>query len=145
MAILHGSWLLQTSSNLADQSASEPGSAPSLDSTGCFFVWGETWRRIADEIAATTDTIPAHPFAIASSELVEFLRSLQQSGQLNWALPLTTASATTTDPAASSTKVGRGRKRTATSPVASQASSIGLCPSLPRVLRLPILPQVQPR
>ncbi|HEY9806297.1 MAG TPA: SNF2 helicase-associated domain-containing protein, partial [Candidatus Obscuribacterales bacterium] len=133
MAILHGSWLLQTSSNLADQSASEPGSAPSLDSTGCFFVWGETWRRIADEIAATTDTIPAHPFAIASSELAEFLRSLQQSGQLNWTLPLTTASATTTDPAASSTKVSRGRKRTATSPVASQATDAIAVESAPVV------------
>ncbi|HEY9750201.1 MAG TPA: SNF2 helicase-associated domain-containing protein, partial [Allocoleopsis sp.] len=122
MAILHGSWLLQTSSNLAHQSASEPGSAPSLDFTGCFFVWGEAWRRIADEIAITTDTIPVHPFAIAPDELVEFLRSLQQAGKFKWTLPPTAASAATSPTAESSTRVGRGRKRTAASTVASSTT-----------------------
>ena len=115
MAILHGSWLLQTSKNVAHQSASKLGErSPSLDFTGCFFVWGETWRRIADDTAIATEQVPEHPFAIAPSELVDLLRSLQQAGKLKWTLPTPAANAAT-PPSAESPTTGRSRKRTAAS------------------------------
>ncbi|MBW4491494.1 MAG: DEAD/DEAH box helicase [Trichocoleus desertorum ATA4-8-CV12] len=128
MAILHGSWLLQTSRNVAHQSASELGEhAPSLDFAGCFFVWGETWRRIADDTAIATEQIPEHPFAIAPSELVDLLRSLHQAGRLKWTLPASATSSVSSPPIASPTPAGRSRKRTATSS-ATSASVIAVEP-----------------
>ncbi|MEP0869501.1 DEAD/DEAH box helicase [Trichocoleus desertorum AS-A10] len=123
MAILHGSWLLQTSKNVAHQSASELGEHSSLNFTGCFFVWGETWRRIAEDTAITTDQVPEHPFAIAPSELADLLRSLQQAGKLKWTLPTPAANAATPPPSASSTPAGRSRKRTASTAIAVEPAT----------------------
>ena len=68
MAILHGSWLPQL----------EPGS---------FFLWGETWRRVEPIEASLENNILPHPLAMTPLELVDCLRSLQQSGRLNWEPP----------------------------------------------------------
>ncbi len=68
MAVLHGSWIID-----------------SQDS--CLFIWGEVWRKIE-----AIDTIESgmnlrHPLAMTESELKTFVTSLQQSGKLNWVLP----------------------------------------------------------
>ncbi|MGB8691493.1 MAG: DEAD/DEAH box helicase [Microcoleus sp.] len=70
MAILHGSWLLDTG---------DKG----------LFIWGETWRKIE-----AIDTIESGmnlrlPLAMTEAELKTFLTSLQQSGKLNWLFPET--------------------------------------------------------
>ncbi|MFB8798567.1 MAG: SNF2-related protein [Microcoleus sp.] len=70
MAILHGSWLLDT------------------EDKG-LFIWGETWRKIG-----AIDTIESGmnlrlPLAMTEAELKTFLTSLQQSGKLNWLFPET--------------------------------------------------------
>ena len=70
MAILHGSWLLDT------------------EDKG-LFIWGETWRKIE-----AIDTIESGmnlrlPLAMTEAELKTFLTSLQQSGKLNWLFPET--------------------------------------------------------
>ena len=70
MAILHGSWLLDT------------------EDKG-LFIWGETWRKIE-----AIDTIESGmnlrlPLAMTEAELKTFLTSLQQSGKLNWQFPET--------------------------------------------------------
>ncbi len=71
MAFLHGSWTIDSPES-------------------CLFIWGEVWRKIE-----AIDTIESgmnlrHPLAMTESELKTFLTSLQQSGQLNWALLDTT-------------------------------------------------------
>lgn len=86
MAILHGSWLLQSSTLPLE---SEIGQ-------GCLLIWGETWRRLTPEETGESlkgdrpidlpDTVLCHPFAMSGEELVEFLQSLQQSNPIN--LPL---------------------------------------------------------
>ncbi len=68
MAILHGSWIIDSQES-------------------CLFIWGEVWRKIE-----AFDTIESgmnlhHPLAMTESELKIFLTSLQQSGKLNWVLP----------------------------------------------------------
>jgi len=70
MAILHGSWLLDT------------------EDKG-LFIWGESWRKIE-----AIDTIESGmnlrlPLAMTEAELKTFLTSLQQSGKLNWQFPET--------------------------------------------------------
>lgn len=80
MAILHGSWLLQPQGHSSEPDADPWG--------GYFFVWGETWRRIEPtefrEASAPFSPPPCHPFAMTAAELLNLLRSLQQSRQLNW-------------------------------------------------------------
>ncbi|MGE5655368.1 MAG: DEAD/DEAH box helicase [Actinomycetota bacterium] len=68
MAILHGSWLLQTQG-------------------GSLLIWGETWRRIATSDGSEDSRNLHHPYAMTPTELTAFLTSLQQSGKLNWQLP----------------------------------------------------------
>ena len=71
MALLHGNWLPQP---------------PLTADAPCFLIWGEVWRRTTPEMGATEDTIavPIQPFAMARSELVEFLRSLPQVKVQDW-------------------------------------------------------------
>jgi SNF2 family DNA or RNA helicase len=57
MAILHGSWLLGNQGS-------------------CFFIWGETWRTLGANIDPSALTeVPLHPYAIAPTELSEWLHS----------------------------------------------------------------------
>ncbi len=77
MAILHGSWIVQSQRQSSDSNAETDRWG------GYFFVWGETWRRI-EPIALDPNEIPAHPFAMTATELTGFLRSLHQSNQLQW-------------------------------------------------------------
>jgi SNF2 family DNA or RNA helicase len=70
MAILHGSWILDT------------------QDTG-LFIWGETWRKIEAIETIKSGTNLRHPLAMNESELKTFLISLQQLGKLNWQLPET--------------------------------------------------------
>ena len=65
MAILHGSWILDTRE------------------TG-LFIWGETWRKIGAIETIESGINLRHPLAMTQSELKIFLTSLQQSGKLNW-------------------------------------------------------------
>ncbi|MEG4225621.1 DEAD/DEAH box helicase [Microcoleus sp. N9_B2] len=69
MAILHGSWQLES------------------EKSG-LFIWGETWRKIG-----TIDIVESinirHPLAMTEAEFKIFVTSLQQSGKLNWQLPET--------------------------------------------------------
>jgi SNF2 family DNA or RNA helicase len=69
---------------MAGLSSSEYGSS------GCLFIWGETWRRITPdmlEVGSDTDesalgTVLPHPFAMTAEELLDFLRSHQRAGSL---------------------------------------------------------------
>ncbi|MCX7593230.1 MAG: DEAD/DEAH box helicase [Fischerella sp.] len=57
MAILHGSWLLRNQGS-------------------CFFIWGETWRTLGANIDASALTeVPFYPYALAPTELSEWLNS----------------------------------------------------------------------
>ena len=56
MAVLHGSWLLQSQNSY-------------------LFVWGESWRPIPPDGSYKTDLIPFHPLAMTQAELISFLRS----------------------------------------------------------------------
>ena len=49
MAILHGSWC--------------------MTSKGCFFLWGETWRRVPSESFSSEQIFP-YPFALNDTELL---------------------------------------------------------------------------
>ncbi len=65
MAILHGNWLSAT-----------PG--------GVLFIWGETWRGSTFEPSQfQKNGVPCHPFAMAPTELAEFMNSLQQTTGLS--------------------------------------------------------------
>ena len=72
MAILHGSWILQTQGSY-------------------LFIWGETWRRVTPSVAPQLEGVQPHPLAMTPAELAEFLQSLQQTGplkgNLSWSLP----------------------------------------------------------
>ena len=115
MAILHGSWLLHPPQKQAHSGGSD-GKAQTVDegngelaadrssglSSGCLFIWGETWRRITPEMIqrgggeglASLDpgAILPHPFALTAPELLSFLRSLHNSGQLQLPAALLEAS-----------------------------------------------------
>lgn len=67
MAILHGSWQLQSQG-------------------GYLFIWGEMWRRLMPA-AGSGEGIETYPFAMTPAQLIEYLQSLQQSEQLKWPLP----------------------------------------------------------
>jgi SNF2 family DNA or RNA helicase len=85
MAILHGSWILQS------QAQSQPLEAEGVVWDGYFFVWGETWRRVEP---LPLEDQPNQPFAMTAVELMQALQSLQQTHQLNWPVvdfPLATA------------------------------------------------------
>ncbi|MBE9178821.1 DEAD/DEAH box helicase [Oculatella sp. LEGE 06141] len=100
MAILHGSWLLHPHDRA--NGASQPDGYTSVNGSvngtdRCFFIWGETWRRIdaVNDIAQPNAVLP-HPFAMTLEELTAFLYPLQQAGQIKWAvadLPLVAANA----------------------------------------------------
>ena len=91
MAILHGSWIsqlhAQSLNSLSSGSlsvANEAGTAELTD--GCFFLWGEIWRRLEPQTATTAETeaVQPHPFAMTHAELLTFLRSLHQAHKLQW-------------------------------------------------------------
>jgi hypothetical protein len=56
MAVLHGSWVSQSST---------------ARSVSMFFLWGEMWRRLEEEV-----NLPIHPYAMHQDELVDWLKSL---------------------------------------------------------------------
>ncbi|MGH7999824.1 MAG: ATP-dependent helicase, partial [Brasilonema sp.] len=56
MAILHGSWL--------------------IESQGCLFIWGETWRTLGTKSSKSLlNDISIHPLAMTPLELIEWLHS----------------------------------------------------------------------
>ncbi|MFQ3615621.1 MAG: DEAD/DEAH box helicase [Cyanobacteriota bacterium] len=143
MAILHGSWLFQP--QVSPLATSESGESSAQPAGGRFLIWGETWRRVESERHGEPDAasqIRPHPFALSRVELVNLLRSLDQSRRLVWPaadVPLA---------APALPAKGRGRKRTATlepSPVIPEARWQTLYLTLPtyvsetggEVLRLP--------
>ncbi|EKQ69850.1 DNA/RNA helicase, superfamily II, SNF2 family [Leptolyngbyaceae cyanobacterium JSC-12] len=94
MAILHGSWLsqvpLRTPNGESDTSLK---STTSLQ-TGGLFLWGEIWRRLTPAmLKASASSVPHsagfadtrnYPYAMTPTELLEFLRSLTQKGELRF-------------------------------------------------------------
>lgn len=116
MAILHGSWLLQSQQQLAS-----PSTAGAV-LQGSLFIWGEAWRRVtsdslpnqvlADE-ATPPDHPPCHPYAMSRLELVEFLMGLQQAGHLR--LPALQSLADAIAPATSK-RSRKGAQSTAVKP-----------------------------
>ncbi|MBD2071517.1 DEAD/DEAH box helicase [Leptolyngbya sp. FACHB-671] len=105
MAILHGSWLLQPQTSSSQSSGLQ---------ASCFLIWGETWRRVESQAEeAQPNAVLPHPFVMTAAELVDWLRSLHQSRQINWAVsdvPLVEAGRTTQTKAKSS----RSKSQTAT-------------------------------
>ncbi|MGB8690014.1 MAG: ATP-dependent helicase, partial [Microcoleus sp.] len=69
MAILHGSWIVDSQESY-------------------LFIWGETWRKI-EAIDTESGMNLRLPLAMTEAELKTFLTSLQQSGKLNWLFPET--------------------------------------------------------
>ncbi|MBE9186150.1 DEAD/DEAH box helicase [Microcoleus sp. LEGE 07076] len=67
MAILHGSWIVDLQKN-------------------GLFIWGENWRKIGAIDAIESGISLPHPLAMTEAELKIFVKSLQQSGKLNWQL-----------------------------------------------------------
>ncbi|MCL1465929.1 DEAD/DEAH box helicase [Argonema galeatum] len=63
MAILHGSWLVQSQG-------------------GYLFIWGETWRRIAAGASSQSGTVPPHPLAMNPADLIAYLKSLPHLSQV---------------------------------------------------------------
>nr|MBE9135188.1 helicase [Tychonema sp. LEGE 07196] len=70
MAILHGSWIVDSQKD-------------------GLFIWGETWRKVVAIDAIESEISLPHPLAMTEAELKIFVKSLQQSGKLNWQLPET--------------------------------------------------------
>jgi SNF2 family DNA or RNA helicase len=99
MAILHGSWLLNT-----------PNEG--------LFIWGETWRKLGAIETIESGINLCHPLAMNESELKTFFTSLQQSGKLNWQLPETAET-----PQEKGKKTRRSSK-TETAQIPTQNSSI---------------------
>ncbi|MGI0486288.1 DEAD/DEAH box helicase [Pantanalinema rosaneae CENA516] len=118
MAILHGSWILAAQQPLI----TEPQSSQAGFKQG-LLIWGEIWRRLPmkEGNSGSTDRpspeaslacLP-HPFAMTPLELVDWLRSLHESGQVK--LPsaehwLTLPIDATTTTAAKGTRKGRTTK-----------------------------------
>lgn len=128
MAILHGSWI---SSPQNPSAADVAGDAWN----GYFLIWGETWRRIelgklgpADSLG-WTDPVPDHPFAMTGAELLGWLQSLHQSGNLQWHVPELVGE--------KSPKGSRQRKRSATQVVEAQAPDSELIREQAVTLALP--------
>ncbi len=85
MAIFHGSWLIYSQ----DKSSAQPVqtySAQRASVNGYFFIWGEMWRRIDPAEGAPNGSVLPHPFAMAADEFLDWVRSLQQQGQLQWTI-----------------------------------------------------------
>lgn len=122
MAILHGSWLLQpqeAASAPLEPDSSEPKRG-TFSQEGCLFLWGETWRRIDPTEFLLSGQVMAHPFAMASAELIEFVRSLQQSNKLNLSLPEVVLGNEITATAPS----GRSRKRKGTAQQVAEVEAL---------------------
>ncbi|MEO1209203.1 MAG: DEAD/DEAH box helicase [Cyanobacteria bacterium J06638_20] len=102
MAILHGSWL--PGSICTSASAAEDAAEGNVrGAAGCFFLWGEVWRRV-DPLPAT-DASLSHPFTLTWAELRDRLFALQQAGQITW--PVAEVTLAAPQPA----KRGRGRRK----------------------------------
>jgi SNF2 family DNA or RNA helicase len=84
MAIFHGSWLINHQDSSASYSQSQAPSARRASFSGYFFVWGETWRRIDPADFVQNGAVLSHPFAMQVGEFLDWVRSLQQHGQLQW-------------------------------------------------------------
>jgi len=82
MAILHGSWLPGSIFTSASANAEDSAEEAVTSSPGCFFLWGEVWRRV--EPLPSTDASLAHPFTLSWRELRDRLATLQQAGQIAW-------------------------------------------------------------
>ncbi|XZN94111.1 MAG: SNF2-related protein [Microcoleus sp.] len=93
MAILHGSWIVDSQESY-------------------LFIWGETWRKIG-AIDTKSGTNLSFPLAMTEAELKTFLTSLHQSGKLNWLLPETSlglSSVTAETPQEKGKKIRRSTK-----------------------------------
>ena len=89
MAILHGSWVSPLHASALSPSASSPAIAAAGADTardGCFFLWGEMWRRLEPDDVAADQAVQPHPFAMTRAELLPFLRSLSQARKLHWSV-----------------------------------------------------------
>lgn len=75
MAILHGSWIQSGDSTEGKQIREY------------LLIWGETWRRFVPDETANFGKVLAHPLAMNSPELTEFIQSLNEQNRLSWELP----------------------------------------------------------
>ncbi|KAM3114820.1 DEAD/DEAH box helicase [Phormidesmis sp. 146-33] len=125
MAVLHGSWIFQS------QAFQDEHERPL--SEGCLLIWGETWRRL-EEGKPEQALIPAHPYAMSRSELVEFLTSLQQVKSLRLPLlkELEVSSSTKRDRKSASTIApsDRWKSQVLALPTGTPDSEEGLVPQL---------------
>ncbi|MGQ9871421.1 DEAD/DEAH box helicase [Leptodesmis sp.] len=126
MAILHGSWLLQSPQQT--QLAATTAEA-AVAGQGSLFIWGEVWRRVTsdslpnqalEDEANLPDHPPLHPYAMSRLELVEFLNELQQAGHLR--LPSLQTWANTVNPAAARRSC-KGSRPTSVAPTPSSFTS----------------------
>jgi len=101
--------------------------------TGCLFIWGEVWRRISmdalkpgvengDVKGSGFAAVSLHPFAMNASELLDFLRSLQQSDRLRLPNAMVESLQSSTAKASSTSSRSRSNRTssstiTATTPV----------------------------
>ena len=107
MAILHGSWLPSTLPPSLSTAAIAPDEGVPK-AQGCFFVWGEMWRRV-DPLPGGRSDLP-HPFAMDWAELRAALETWEQGRKIVW--PLTDLPLA--DPAVKTAR--RGRKAAVAEP-----------------------------
>uniref|UniRef100_B8HQI8 Non-specific serine/threonine protein kinase n=1 Tax=Cyanothece sp. (strain PCC 7425 / ATCC 29141) TaxID=395961 RepID=B8HQI8_CYAP4 len=130
MAILHGIWLGLSPQGLARNTTSSPD--PLAAAAPALFIWAETWRSSTPILQAEMlETVPTYPLAMTQVELLDFLETLSQKGQLNLPPSLRTGLNSS-----ASTQASSG-ERTAT-PASSKTSTkkkktVAESPSLPRV------------
>ncbi len=91
MALLHGTWIHPSLTQLDPQSLSiceQP-----LESL--FFIWGETWRSLSTTISSHPDAAPLglvpHPLSLSAAELTAYVQTLHQKGAVNLPSSLSTA------------------------------------------------------
>ncbi|GAB4373715.1 MAG: DEAD/DEAH box helicase [Elainellaceae cyanobacterium] len=90
MAILHGSWIPYSSSQASAHSDANPLTLEFA--SGSFVIWGEVWRRVepieiardAQHKSQEAGGNQLHPYGMTAEELTDWLRSLQQSSQIQW-------------------------------------------------------------
>lgn len=90
MAVLHGSWIPQTSQ---------------------FFLWGETWRHLDSPPELQGEALP-HPFLLSPQELWDSLKAINLSA-ISASSPSANARPSANSPSEPVRETGRSRKKTA--------------------------------
>lgn len=143
MALLHGSWQqLPHPDQIQLHAADLPIDRRATAQTSGLFLWGETWRRITSDLLDPLDPseqnasqtaqmgIRTHPFAMSRTELLEFLKRLQQASQLRLPTAVLNLVSLVENPtktkakSTSETKHSTKRSRNAAAPIVTELAAV---------------------